>query len=191
MKARSSKAESVEEVLGLYVAFAEQHYDEQVTQLDHALQTAALAVSEGADDALVVAALLHDVGHLLELEAGATGPGAGDMRHEATGAAYLDQLFGPAVTQPIALHVRAKRYLCAVDAAYSDGLSEGSKRSLEQQGGPLDARSAPDFESLPESEAAVRLRRWDDLGKVDGLTVEPLEHYILLLDRVGGRNTRS
>ena len=161
-----------------------ERYDEEVTQLDHALQTAALAVSEDADDELVVAALLHDVGHLLELQDGAAGPSVLDARHEAIGAAYLDDLFAPSVTQPIALHVRAKRYLCAVDGSYHDGLSAGSKRSLEQQGGPLDARQVTAFESRPGYEAAVRLRRWDDLGKVDGLVVEPLGHYRPLLERV-------
>lgn len=177
------KATSVDEVLALYGQWADQRYDEQVTQLDHALQTAALAAREAADDELVVAALLHDVGHLLELRAGTTGPGEVDARHEAIGAAYLDALFPPTVTQPIALHVRAKRYLCAVDRGYHGALSEGSKRSLEKQGGPLDERQVVAFESLPGHAAAVRLRRWDDLGKVDDLVVEPLAFHRNTLER--------
>lgn len=177
MKAGVAKAQSVDEVVALYEQWAGERYDEEVTQLDHALQCAALAVGERADDALVVAALLHDVGHLLELQAGTTGPGDVDARHEALGKAYLDALFPPAVTQPIALHVRAKRYLCAVDPGYHDGLSEGSVRSLERQGGPLDARQVAAFESRPGYEAAVRLRRWDDLGKVDGLDVPELRSF--------------
>jgi phosphonate degradation associated HDIG domain protein len=184
MKAGVARARSIDDVLALYERSAGERYDEEITQLDHALQTAALAVGEGAHDELVVAALLHDVGHLLELQAGTTGPSDVDARHEAIGAAYLDGLFPPAVTQPIALHVRAKRYLCAVDPGYQDGLSAGSTRSLERQGGPLDARQVTDFESLPAHEAAVRLRRWDDLGKVDGLVVEALGFHRAALERV-------
>lgn len=175
------KARSVDEVLALYEEWAGEQYDEAVTQLAHALQTAALARAEGAEDTLVAAALLHDVGHLLELQSGAKGPSAIDARHEAIGAAHLDVLFGPSVTQPIALHVRAKRYLCAVDGEYHDGLSDGSKRSLEQQGGPLDERGVAAFEALPAHDDAVRLRRWDDGGKVDGLDVADLATYRGLL----------
>lgn len=181
------KAESIDDVLALYEQWAHERYDEEITQLDHALQCAALALGEGADDDLVVAALLHDVGHLLELQAGTTGPGDGDARHEAIGAAYLDALFPPTVAQPIALHVRAKRYLCAVDGSYHDGLSHGSKRSLQRQGGPFDARQVAAFEALPAHEAAVRLRRWDDQGKVDGLPVPELRSFSDRLRRLARR----
>ncbi len=95
--------------------------------------------------------------------------------------AVLAALFPPAVTDPIVLHVRAKRYLCAIDPDYHDTLSSGSRRSLERQGGPLSPRDLAGFEALSGSEAAVRLRRWDDGGKVDGLRVEPLDSYRSLL----------
>jgi phosphonate degradation associated HDIG domain protein len=173
----------VAEVVALYERWGRDRYDEELSQLDHALQTAALAVRAGASDALVVAALLHDVGHLLDLDAG-RGDLDADLRHEATGATYLASAFPPAVTAPVALHVRAKRYRCAVDPAYHDALSDGSKRSLARQGGPLAASEIAAFEAHPSFEDAVALRGWDDLGKVDGLEVPPLEHYRELLERV-------
>ena len=117
---RPESAASIDSVLALYEEFGQLHYDEELAQIDHALQTAALAVHEEASDELVVAALLHDVGHLLAIQAGrAEGESAvpaQDLTHEAVGARYLAGLFPPSVTGPIALHVRAKRYLCAMQA---------------------------------------------------------------------------
>lgn len=186
MKAQSfTKAQSVGEILGLYDRHAHEHYDEQISQLDHALQTAALAVDSGASDDLVVAALLHDVGHLLDLDRNATkSPGRTDDHHESQGAKYLSGLFPTDVTFPIALHVRAKRYLCAVDAAYYAGLSAGSKQSLELQGGAFEQGELSAFEQLAGAEAAVALRRWDDLGKVEGLDVARIEDHRETLERL-------
>ncbi len=178
-------ASSLDEVLELYRRWASDPYDEQVSQLDHALQTAALAVADGADDALVAAALLHDVGHLLDLAAtDGAGPADTDLGHEGVGARYLAALFPPTVTGPIALHVRAKRYRCAVDPEYHASLSDGSRRSLVLQGGPYDADGVARFESNPGFADAVRLRGWDDDGKVDGLDVQDLDAYLPLLRRV-------
>jgi [1-hydroxy-2-(trimethylamino)ethyl]phosphonate dioxygenase len=177
---------SVEEIIELYETWGVQHYDEDITQLDHALQTAALAVSEHADDALVAAALLHDVGHLLELRGGGLPDGqtAADLAHEGRGARYLAGTFGPEVTGPIALHVAAKRYRCAVEPAYAASLSAGSTRSLARQGGPMAPDEVSRFEANPTHDAAVRLRGWDDGGKVDGLEVTDLASYRPLLERV-------
>jgi phosphonate degradation associated HDIG domain protein len=182
-------AGTVDEVLALYDRWAGGNYDETLSQLDHALQTAALAVDAGAGDELVAAALLHDVGHLLDLAAhdGARRSGIGDLHHESSGARYLSGLFGPGVTAPIALHVRAKRYRCAVEPAYLAGLSQGSTRSLELQGGPADAEEIAAFERNPGFADAVALRGWDDGGKVDGLPVPPLAHYRPLLERLTTR----
>lgn len=180
-------ARTVAEVVDLYERYASGTYDEVVTQLDHALQTAALARADGADDALVAAALLHDVGHLLALRDGGVADGdvVDDLRHEARGARWLVRLFPPAVTAPIALHVAAKRYRCAVDPTYHAGLSEGSRRSLVRQGGPMTADEVARFEANPAAAEAVRLRGWDDGGKrTDGLDLVPLAGYRNLLDRL-------
>ena len=185
---RPESAASIEHVLALYEEFGTFTYDEDLAQLDHALQTAALAAREAASEELVVAALLHDVGHLLAIQAGrAEGESAvpaEDLTHEAVGARYLAGLFPPAVTGPIALHVRAKRYLCAMDSEYVAGLSAGSVRSLKLQGGPMSVTEVRVFERNPASASAVRLRGWDDGGKLDGLQVAPLSAYVEVLRRV-------
>jgi phosphonate degradation associated HDIG domain protein len=174
-------AGSVAEVLALYEWWGPERYDEEVTQLEHALQTAALAKAAGADDALVVAALLHDVGHLLELEGGRFRSDV-DERHESRGASYLAALFPPSVTAPIALHVRAKRYLCAVDAGYTSALSAGSVASLAKQGGPMTRDEVTAFERQPGAKAAVELRRWDDEAKVLDLDSGTIDQHRALLD---------
>jgi phosphonate degradation associated HDIG domain protein len=176
---------SVEDVLALYDRWGGHRYDEALTQHDHAVQTAALAAAAGGSDALVVAALLHDVGHLLDLEANDGRPGAStDLAHEARGARYLAGLFPPEVTGPIALHVTAKRYRCTVDPGYRDTLSAGSTRSLALQGGRMTVEEVARFEHHPGFEDAVRLRGWDDDAKVDGLEVAPLGSYRDMLQRV-------
>lgn len=177
-------ATSLDAVVALYERYGDERYDEEVSQREHAEQTAALAVDAGASDALVVAALLHDVGHLLELETGPTGPIEDDLHHESRGAKYLSGIFGPGVTTPIALHVRAKRYLCAVDDGYRAGLSAGSERSLRLQGGALGPGEVAAFEHLAGAGDAVQLRRWDDLGKVEGLEVASLSDHRETLERL-------
>jgi len=174
------RAGTVDDVLDLLATWGADPYDEQLGQLDHALQCAELARRSGATDELVVAALLHDVGHLLALARGETFAPGVDDRHEATGAAWLTPLLPPAVTGPIAAHVRAKRHLAATDPGYLDALSPASRRSLAVQGGPL-----------TEAEAAVALRRWDDLGKVPGLQVAPLSAHRERLERIARRSTRA
>lgn len=180
-------ARSIDEVLAQYERWGSSLYDEEIFQLDHALQTAALARAAGAADSLVAAALLHDVGHLLDL---ADGDGRRDrtidQRHEARGAAWLAGLFPPAVTAPIALHVRAKRYRVTVDPAYADVLSPGSTASLLRQGGPMDAAEVEAFEANPGWADAVVLRGWDDQAKVDGLGVPDLASYRDLLASLAG-----
>jgi len=179
-------AASVDEVLDLLATWGTEHYDEVVSQLDHALQTAAHARAEEAGDALVGAALLHDVGHLLTLRADGVADGAVevDLAHEGRGARWLAPLFPASVTGPIALHVAAKRYRCAVDPAYAASLSTGSVRSLARQGGPMSAEEVERFERNPAHVDAVRLRGWDDGGKVVDLDVGQLEDYRPLLERL-------
>jgi phosphonate degradation associated HDIG domain protein len=154
-----------------------EYHGEAVTQEEHALQAAHLAEKEGADDALVAAALLHDVGHLLHRFGEHAAEHGVDDRHEQLGRAWLARWFCPAVAEPVRLHVAAKRYLCATDPAYAAKLSPASRLSLELQGGPFTPAEAAAFEADPHHAAAVRLRRWDDAAKVPGLAVPPLAHY--------------
>lgn len=179
---------SIDEILHLFTTWGTDHYDEEITQMDHALQCAAHARAASGSDALVAAALLHDIGHLIDLEAGGTVEHPISERHEDVGAAALASLFPPTVTAPIALHVRAKRYLAATELEYLDVLSAGSRSSLERQGGPMYAAEMQAFEQNPGFGDACSLRRWDDLGKVDGVSVETLDTYLELLERLRLRN---
>ena len=162
---------SVDEVLELFERWGQHRNDEDLGQLEHALQTAALAEAAGASDALVVAALLHDVGHLLHLRGDPLEP------HERSGPAYLSPCFPPSVVTPIALHVEAKRYLCAVDPDHVDRLSAGSVTSLHRQGGPMSTAGTEAFRSTAGWADAVSLRRWDDAGKVLDHPVPSLDHF--------------
>ena len=153
---------------------------EPVSQKEHALQTARLAEMQGADDALIAAALLHDIGHLLvaDADAGEDKAAAGiDTRHEDGGAAWLASYFPPEVTEPIRLHVAAKRYMCATDLNYRVRLSPASERSLQLQGGPMSDTERAEFESNPHYANAVRLRHWDDTAKEVGLDIPDVSHY--------------
>jgi [1-hydroxy-2-(trimethylamino)ethyl]phosphonate dioxygenase len=156
---------------------------EPVSQTEHALQAAHLAVQEGASDALVAAALLHDLGHLLGPEDDPAERGM-DTVHEDRGCAWLAPHFGPEITEPIRLHVMAKRYLCATEAVYRGLLSPGSIRSLELQGGALTTGEAEIFQRNPHAASAVRLRRWDDRAKIPHLDVPGLRHYTATLRRL-------
>ncbi len=151
---------------------------EPVSQLEHALQTAALARAAGAPDTLVVAALLHDIGHLGH-SAGEDATERGiDARHEAIGARMLSEMgFPEAVTEPVRLHVPAKRWLCR-DAEYAAALSQESVRSLHLQGGPMSDLEAAAFRAMPWAEAAIQLRRWDDEAKVASLAVPGVDAYV-------------
>ena len=153
------------------------YHGERMSQTEHALQAAELAASEGAPDYLIVAALLHDVGHLLDGQDEDLATRGLDGRHEELGAAWLTTYFGLEVTEPIRLHVTAKRYLCAVDPGYLAGLSPASRLSLSLQGGPMNPEECVEFESNPYHQDAVRLRRWDDTAKTHGLIVPGLEDY--------------
>ena len=155
---------------------------EPVTVSEHMLQAAAYAQRDGAPPELVAAALLHDYGHLVhDLPEDSAEHGV-DTRHEELGFAFLQHWFPAAVTEPIRLHVAAKRYLVSIDPAYRDSLSPASLLSLALQGGPMTTPEAVEFEQGPHAIAACRLRRWDDAGKEPGAPVPPLESYRALLE---------
>ncbi len=162
----------------LFAAHGTLAYGESVNQIEHALQCATLAEAEGAADTLVVAALLHDLGHMLHRDAASALRSGEDDRHELLGAETLERWFGPAVATPVSLHVRAKRYLCAREPGYLERLSPVSTRTLGLQGGPMDGPDADGFERLAHFEEAVRLRRWDDTAKTRGLATPPLAHFM-------------
>jgi phosphonate degradation associated HDIG domain protein len=155
-----------------------------VSQLEHALQAAHHAEQAGSADELVVAALLHDMGHLIHKLPEDCADHGIDDRHEKLGQAWLARHFGPEVTEPVRLHVAAKRYLCATDAEYLGQLSPASRKSLELQGGPFTPEEARQFERNPQYRQAVELRHWDDLAKVPGLPVPGLDHYRPRLEKV-------
>jgi len=167
------------------------YFGEAVTETEHALQAANLAVRSGADDEMVAAALLHDVGHLLHGLGENVAEQGIDARHEDGGALWLRPYFGPGVTMPVQMHVAAKRYLCAVDPTYFDGLSDASRLSLKLQGGPMTTEEVTDFERNPHVRAAVAVRRWDDGSKVPGLEVPGLDVYRPVLEKVALRDLNA
>lgn len=162
---------------------AQRYGGEAVSQLQHALQCARLAEEAGADDDLIVAALLHDFGHLThELGEDCAQHGVDDA-HEHRAERLLASYFPAAVVAPIRFHVDAKRYLCAVEPDYHAALSLASRHSLALQGGPFADAAAAAFAAGPHAEAAVALRRWDDLAKDPAVATPPLEHYRPHLER--------
>ena len=169
-----------EEIAALFGAYGGETYGEGVTIAEHSLQTAALARAEGTDEALCLAALLHDVGHFLEER----DDRFGYHRHDRSGGEWLAQRFPAAVSEPVRLHVAAKRYLCATEPGYFAMLSEASRHSLAKQGGSMGAEEASAFAKRPFADDAVRLRRWDDRGKVVGLEVPPFENYRPAIERL-------
>jgi phosphonate degradation associated HDIG domain protein len=158
---------------------AQDYLGEPVTQAAHMLQAAALAQRDGASDALIAAALLHDVGHFMNAVGGHDADA--DRKHQDSGASWLAQWFGPEVTEPVRLHVAAKRYLCATEPEYAAVLSPASVASLNVQGGPMQQPELAAFEAEPHAAAAVRVRRWDDAAKDPGAPVPSFEHFRPLL----------
>ncbi len=155
----------------------QQYGEESVSQLDHALQCATLAETSGASKELITACLLHDFGHLIhELGKDAANQEFND-HHEELSVKYLKHLFGESVTEPIRLHVEAKRYLCAIKPNYFSILSPASKKSLELQGGVFSTDAATKFINQPYAKDAVKLRIWDDQAKVIGKKTPDLKHF--------------
>ena len=168
----------VDELLALYASYGGEMYGgEEVTQLAHGLQSAALAEADGASEALIAAALLHDVGHLVDKHAPGAARKGVDRQHEDIGSGYLSRWFKPEVTEPIRRHVAAKRCLVVTQKGYFESLSEESVISLKVQGGPMSQDEVRSFLALPGAEDALRLRKWDDLAKVRSKATPDLAYY--------------
>jgi gamma-butyrobetaine dioxygenase len=158
------------------------YFGEPVSQLEHALQCAWLAARDASPRDLVIAALLHDIGHLLhDLPESAANHGI-DVLHEIAGYEWILSRFGVGVAEPVRHHVAAKRYLCWAEPRYLESLSPASVQSLELQGGMFTDAEARQFEALPHYRDAVMLRRWDDRAKIAGLAVPELGEYREMLD---------
>lgn len=163
---------------------ADSYLGEEVTMLQHMLQAACLAEEAGADDELICAALLHDIGHytneFLEnyIEQGV------DNFHESAGAIILERFFPDRVVDCVRYHVAAKRYLCATDGDYHEGLSQASKQTLKLQGGSMSPSDAQTFSGKVYLEDIIRVRRWDDLGKSPSKCTPPFSHYRPVLEKI-------
>jgi phosphonate degradation associated HDIG domain protein len=155
----------------------EAYFGENISILEHSLQAAWLAQQSGAEPHLVVAALLHDVGHLLHGLPEDIAKHGLDGRHEVVGEAWLRSRFAPNVSEPVRLHVDAKRYLCFAEPAYLAALSASSLQSLKLQGGPFSSDVAGKFEQNPHFQDAIALRRWDDEAKLSDLIVPDIRAY--------------
>jgi phosphonate degradation associated HDIG domain protein len=170
-------------ILGIYTHKATGRYGlSSVNQLQHALQSASFAEAGGEPPSLVAAALLHDIGHMIHDLGEDPALDGIDDTHEERAAEWLSDYFGPEVTEPIRLHVRAKRYLVAVDPGYLKRLSEDSVRSLVLQGGPMSPGEVSEFRRLPYADAAVRLRGYDDLAKNPSAATPTFEHFLPAID---------
>lgn len=165
----------------------EQYGTEAVSQLEHALQCATLAEQKNSPPELITASLLHDLGHLIHNLGEDAAVRGIDDRHEYRALSYLKHIFSPAVTEPIRMHVAAKRYLCAIDANYWSSLSPASKTSLELQGGIFSQAVAQKFIQQPYARDAIKLRIWDDRAKVKDLKTPDLEHFIPMVKTCIGK----
>lgn len=167
------------EITDIFAIRADGNYGlSAITQKQHALQAAWLAEKDGHPSAMIAAALMHDIGHMVHDLGDDPASEGVDDHHEELGHDWLTAHFGPEVTEPVRLHVAAKRYLCGAEADYFAKLSPDSVRSLVLQGGPMDAAEIAAFRAIPEWREAVQLRRYDEQAKVKGLTTPPVEHFM-------------
>ena len=156
---------------------AESYLGEKVSMAQHMLQAAQQAERSQAGPDLIVAALLHDIGHYSnEIPDSALMKGTNNY-HEEAGANFLSEYFPLSVTEPVRQHVAAKRYLCATDPEYHSRLSQASVNTLRLQGGPMNADEVAEFEKSPHLDDCIRLRIWDDEGKDPDQAHPDFSHY--------------
>jgi len=173
----------VGEIIATFHSEGQQSYGERITILEHSLQSAWFAQQDGASETLVLAALLHDYGHLIHRLGEDIADRGVDAAHEEIGANFLAQHFPDEITEPIRLHVAAKRHLCTTDPDYHGQLSEASVQSLALQGGPMTDAEVRVWQGKPHFEDGLKLRSYDDEGKVPELEVPELETYRALLEK--------
>ena len=166
----------------------EEYLGEPVTMAEHMLQGAHFAEAEGQSEEIIVATLLHDIGHFTSEFGTFSMEDTEDRHHEESGAKVLGAFFPTIVTDCVRYHVAAKRYLCATRPAYFDALSAASVHSLTLQGGPMTKTEVAEFEKNPNAKDIVQVRLYDDRGKVAGLSVPEFEHYRDLVQRVVDRH---
>ena len=162
------------------------YFGEAVSTLEHSLQAAYFAKRSQSSDALVVATLLHDVGHLIDPAPADIADWNTDARHEVSGSRWLAQRFGPEVSEPVRLHVPAKRYLCATDPGFCAQMSPASVRTLALQGGPMSEMEIAAFRLEPFHRDAIALRRFDDRGKIAGMHTPDFAYYRVLIEKLQG-----
>jgi 2-amino-1-hydroxyethylphosphonate dioxygenase (glycine-forming) len=176
------------EIMDLYAGYGGNEYaGEKVTQLEHMVQAAQLAEEQGYDEEVILAAFLHDIGHISEaakgdeseeMSASRRMDGFGIKDHEELGAEFLKEKgFSKKVVRLVESHVEAKRYLTATDPAYYAELSEASKRTLEYQGGPMTREEAEAFTQYPLFPLIIQMRKWDELAKIEHKPLPDLQHY--------------
>jgi 2-amino-1-hydroxyethylphosphonate dioxygenase (glycine-forming) len=173
-----------DEIMSYYQLHGGEEYaGEKVTQLEHMVQAAQLAEQEGYDSEVVLAAFLHDIGHICEAGHGDNEmDGFGIKDHEEIGADYLQQKgFSKKIVRLVQSHVEAKRYLTYKDPEYYSQLSEASKKTLEYQGGKMEKEEAEAFEQYPLFNLIIQMRKWDEQAKIEHKPLPDLSHYRALI----------
>lgn len=180
------------EIIGLYEHHGGAEYaGEKVTQLEHMVQAALLAEQQGHEEEVVLAAFLHDIGHICVSAAGDNEmDGYGIKDHEEVGASYLQEKgFSRRLIRLVEAHVEAKRYLTWKSPTYYEQLSEASKKTLEYQGGRMNEDEALAFEQYPLFDLIISMRLWDEEAKIEGLPVPDLAKYHgMIVRHLGGRS---
>jgi phosphonate degradation associated HDIG domain protein len=189
--AHSAHIAPVDRIFSIFQQYGNRHYGENVSELEHALQTAEFAKQSGESDSIVLSCLLHDYGHMLHDLGEDIAQHGVDAKHEVIGATLLKDLFPEMILEPIRQHVAAKRYLCWKVPAYAQGLSESSSLSLQLQGGPMNDVEAQEFESNPHFAACLKVRRYDDMGKVPAMQTADLESYRGLIEKYLSHKTKE